>query len=455
SAGARRDRGGNYVRPGPRPAGRRPELGGRFGPGPGSGKAGFTPAGGRHGDAGRRRRSALARDSGGRAAALRPGRGERGLLRGSWLPRRRRLPGGVHRLLVAVETRADFRGIHLRVRQSGGGRLARLGIGRGSPLRAHGRGVGGHHRLGGADHHAASAAPCACARTARRGVGLPRGAGMKLAFDTLAVHAGREDFRELGIHVPPIDLSTTNPMGDPVECGEELGHLASGGDVRNCAVYARLYNPTVGRFEKALSQLEGTEATVAFASGMAALSALLLAVREDGDHVVAVRPMYGSSDHLLASGMLGARVDFCRPDEVGDHTRPETALVFVETPSNPTLDLVDIADVVRQAGKVPVGVDSTFATPVLQRPVEQGATFVLHSGTKFLGGHGDVVAGTISTTEAWARRLRSVRVMTGALIHPLGAYLLHRGLQTLPIRVRTAQASARALAERLSGHPAV
>jgi len=278
---------------------------------------------------------------------------------------------------------------------------------------------------------------------------------MKLAFDTLAVHAGREDFRELGIHVPPIDLSTTNPMGDPVGCGEELGHLASGGDVRNCAVYARLYNPTVGRFEKALSQLEGTEATVAFASGMAALSALLLAVREDGDHVVAVRPMYGSSDHLLASGMLGARVDFCRPDEVGDHIRPETALVFVETPSNPTLDLVDIADVVRQAGKVPVGVDSTFATPVLQRPVEQGATFVLHSGTKFLGGHGDVVAGTISTTEAWARRLRSVRVMTGALIHPLGAYLLHRGLQTLPIRVRTAQASARALAERLSGHPAV
>jgi len=278
---------------------------------------------------------------------------------------------------------------------------------------------------------------------------------MKLAFDTLAVHAGREDFRQLGIHVPPIDLSTTNPMADPAECGEELGHLASGGDVRKCAVYARLYNPTVGRFEKALSQLEGTEATVAFASGMAALSALLLGAREDGDHVVAVRPMYGSSDHLLASGMLGMRVDFCRADEVGDHVRPETALVFVETPSNPTLDLVDIADVVRQAGRVPVCVDSTFATPVLQRPVEHGATFVLHSGTKFLGGHGDVVAGTISTTEAWAQRLRSVRVMTGALLHPLGAYLLHRGLQTLPLRMRAAQANARALAERLSGHPAV
>jgi len=278
---------------------------------------------------------------------------------------------------------------------------------------------------------------------------------MKHAFDTLAVHAGREDFRELGVHVPPIDLSTTNPMGDPIGGGEELGHLASGGDVRSCPVYARLYNPTVGRFEKALSQLEGTEATVAFASGMAALSALLLAVKEEGNHAVAVRPMYGSSDHLLASGLLGVEVDFCSADRVGEVIRPETSLVFVETPSNPTLGLVDVADVVRQAGKVPVCVDSTFATPVLQRPVEQGATFVLHSGTKFLGGHGDVVAGTVSTSEAWARRLRSIRVMTGALIHPLGAYLLHRGLQTLPLRVRAAQASARAIAERLGGHPAV
>lgn len=278
---------------------------------------------------------------------------------------------------------------------------------------------------------------------------------MKKALDTMAVHAGREDFRELCVHAPPIDLSTTNPLPDPLTGGEELGHLALGGDMRSSAVYARLYNPTVARFERGLSQLEGTEATVAFGSGMAAMSALLLAVKEEGNHVVAVRPMYGSSDHLLASGLLGMEADFCTADEVGAHIRPDTALVYIETPSNPTLGLIDIADVVRQAGKVPVCVDSTFATPVLQRPVEHGATFVLHSGTKFLGGHGDVIAGTLSTSEAWASRLRQVRVMTGALVHPLGAFLLHRGMQTLPLRVRAAQANARALAERLGGHPSV
>lgn len=278
---------------------------------------------------------------------------------------------------------------------------------------------------------------------------------MKKALETLAVHAGREDFRELAVHAPPIDLSSTNPMPDPQLGGEELGHLAMGGDLRESPVYARLYNPTVGRFERGLSKLEGTEATVAFGSGMAAMSALLLAVKEEGRHVLAVRPMYGSSDHLLASGLLGVEAEFCVADEIADRLRPETALVYIETPSNPTLDLVDIAEVVRQAGKVPVCVDSTFATPVLQRPVEQGATFVLHSGTKFLGGHGDVVAGTLSCSEAWAARLRHVRVATGALAHPLAAFLLHRGLQTLPLRVRAAQQNARALAERLSGHPAV
>lgn len=278
---------------------------------------------------------------------------------------------------------------------------------------------------------------------------------MKKAFDTLAVHAGREDFRERGLHAPPIDLSTTNPMSDPVAGGEELGHLAMGGEPRGNGVYARLHNPTVARFERGLAQLEGTEATVAFGSGMAAMSTLLLALKERGSHVVGVRPMYGSSDHLLASGLLGMEADFCQADEIADHIRPETALVYIETPSNPTLGLIDIADVVRQAGDVPVCVDSTFATPVLQRPVEQGASFVLHSGTKFLGGHGDVIAGTLSCSEEWAKRLRHIRVMTGALLHPLGAFLLHRGMQTLPLRVRAAQQNARALAERLGGHASV
>lgn len=278
---------------------------------------------------------------------------------------------------------------------------------------------------------------------------------MKHSFETLAVHAGREELRELGVHALPIDLSTTNPMPDPALGGDELGHLAMGGAMRSNAVYARLFNPTVGRFEAALSQLENAEASVAFASGMAALTALVLAAKQKGGHMVAVRPMYGSSDHLLASGLLGMEVSFCRPHEIGDHLREDTSLVFIETPANPTLDLVDIADVVRQAQGVAVAVDSTFATPVLQRPIDQGATIVLHSGTKFLGGHGDVVAGTLSANEEWATAFRQMRVVMGALLHPLGGYLLHRGLQTLSLRVRAAQEGARSLAERLTGHPAV
>jgi cystathionine beta-lyase/cystathionine gamma-synthase len=116
---------------------------------------------------------------------------------------------------------------------------------------------------------------------------------------------------------------------------------------------------------------------------------------------------------------------------------------------------VDIEDAVRQAGDVPVVVDSTFMTPVLQRPLEHGAAMVLHSATKFLGGHGDVIAGIVATSEEWATRLRRVRVATGALLHPIGAFLLHRGLPTLAVRVKTAQDNARIIAERLARHPAV
>ena len=282
-----------------------------------------------------------------------------------------------------------------------------------------------------------------------------------LAFETLAVHAGREDLSRLGVHAPPLDLSTTYPLGELGEAVESMASLVAGGPPRGSSIYARMHNPTVERFERALAGLEGAEASVAFGSGMAAVTAALLATRrgQDGtacrNHVVAVRPLYGGTDSLLAKGMLGMETSFVRPDGVAEALRPDTALVIMETPANPTLDLIDISDVVRQAGPVPVLVDSTFATPVLQRPLEHGAAMVLHSGTKFLGGHGDVIAGVIATSEAWARCLRQVRVATGALLHPLAAYLLQRGLPTLALRVRASQEGARFLAERLAGHPAV
>lgn len=275
-------------------------------------------------------------------------------------------------------------------------------------------------------------------------------------FDTRAVHAGRDDLRNLGVHAPPLDLSSTNPIGNLDAATASLAAMAEGrGPVGGEAIYARLHNPTVARFEAALARLEGTEASVGFASGMAALTACLLAARSRGDRVVAIRPLYGGSDHLLASGLLGLGVVWTTADRVASVVDDRTALVILETPANPTLDLVDIADVVRQAGRVPVLVDNTFATPVLQNPARWGASLVLHSATKFLGGHGDVVAGLVACDEAWARRLRQVRVATGGILHPLAGYLLHRGLQTLPLRVRKAQDNAEHLAQRLVADPHV
>ncbi|HLV26436.1 MAG TPA: PLP-dependent aspartate aminotransferase family protein [Gemmatimonadales bacterium] len=272
---------------------------------------------------------------------------------------------------------------------------------------------------------------------------------------TRAVHLGREDLGELKAHVPPIDLSSTYPVTDLASGTASLEALAGGAREADDYIYSRLYNPTVARWERAIAALESGEDGIAFASGMAATTAVLLAARELGGHVVAVRPLYGGTDSLLVGGITGMEVTFAEPDEVAQAMRPDTALVILETPANPTLSLVDIASVVRQAGDVAVLVDSTFSTPVLQRPLELGATIVLHSATKFLGGHGDVVAGVIVTNDEWARRVRRVRVATGGILHPLAAYLLHRGLATLPLRVERAQATAQELARRLDEAPEV
>lgn len=280
-----------------------------------------------------------------------------------------------------------------------------------------------------------------------------------MMLDTLAVHAGRADLTPLGVHALPIDLSTTNPLPDVLRGGDSYEALATGGTVPHggSAVYGRLWNPTVARFESGLAQLEHAATAVAFASGMAALSAALLAFAgSDGSrHVVAVRPLYGGTDHLLATGLLGTKVTFCAPDEVAGAVRDDTGLVLLETPANPTLELVSIASVVAQAGDVPVIVDNTFATPVLQNPLDHGAAMSMHSATKYLGGHGDVIGGVIACSEEHAAKLRPIRAITGAVLHPLAAYLLHRGLATLPLRVRAQQQGARTVAEWLVEHPGV
>jgi methionine-gamma-lyase len=276
--------------------------------------------------------------------------------------------------------------------------------------------------------------------------------------DTVAVHAGRDDLRALGVHVPPIDLSTTNPLPDVALGGDSYEALATGGTpvAGGSHVYQRLWNPTTARFEEALARMEHCEQAVAFASGMAAITACLLAAAQSGKrHIVAVRPLYGGSDHLLATGLLGTEVTWAAADGIRAALRPDTGLVVVETPANPTLELVDLAAVAEQCGDVPLLVDNTFATPVLQQPADFGATLVVHSATKYLGGHGDVLAGVVATSAEWAEKLRPIRAITGSVLHPLSSYLLHRGLQTLPLRVRHQSQSAEKLVSGLVTHPAV
>jgi methionine-gamma-lyase len=276
-----------------------------------------------------------------------------------------------------------------------------------------------------------------------------------MELDSIAVHAGRGDLAALGVHAPPIDLSSTYPLPDLDAAVDALDALAAGSAEASSPVYARLCNPTVRRFEQGLAELEGTEDCVAFASGMAALTACLLAACGERRHVVALRPLYGGTDHLLACGLLGIEVTWAEPGTVAAAIRPDTGLVLLETPQNPTLGQVDIAALVAAAAGVPVLVDNTFATPILQNPARHGAALTLHSATKFLGGHGDVVAGAVACDTGWAARLRQVRILTGALLHPLAAYFLHRSLPTLPVRVREAQERARVLAGLLACHPAV
>lgn len=275
------------------------------------------------------------------------------------------------------------------------------------------------------------------------------------SLDSVAVHAGRNGLTEQGVHAVPIDLSTTAPLPSVHDGGQAYEHMATGGAhlEGQSTVYQRLWNPTVARFEDGVAVLEGAPEAVAFATGMAALSAVLLATVAAGKkHVVAVRPLYGGSDHLLASGVLGTDVTFTTPEGVRAALRPDTGLVIVETPANPSLELVDIAKLAADADGVPLLVDNTFASPVLQQPLSHGATLVLHSATKFLGGHGDAMGGVVAASPEWTTRLRQVRAVTGGILTPWPAYLLHRGLATLPVRVRAQQASAHKVAAALAGH---
>ena len=227
-------------------------------------------------------------------------------------------------------------------------------------------------------------------------------------------------------------------------------------------IYSRNTNPTVDAFEEKLRQLEGAEAVTSFSTGMAAVTGTLLTLLSPGDRVVSTKDTYGGTSQLFLTLLprLGISVTLC---ETTDHAALEQAIgaggrvLYLETPTNPTLKVVDLARLSaagRKAGAVVV-VDNTFATPINQRPLELGADLVVHSATKFLGGHADALGGAVGGGRELVRRIFHHREITGASLHPMSAYLLLRGMKTLHLRIRQQNESALRIAGRLAAHPAV
>jgi cystathionine beta-lyase/cystathionine gamma-synthase len=267
-------------------------------------------------------------------------------------------------------------------------------------------------------------------------------------LDTLAVHAAQPPDPHTGAVNAAIQLSTTFAQDGP---GAHRGYE-----------YARTDNPTRRTLEQCIAALEAGQHGIAFASGCAATTAITQLLRP-GDHIVACDDVYGGTFRIFDKltrpiGVEVSWVDMTDLLAVAAAVRKSTRLIWVETPTNPLLKLVDIAALSRIArrAKIPLAVDNTFATPVLQRPLELGADLVVHSTTKYLNGHADVVGGAIVTSDDALRdQLRFIQNAAGAVPSPFDCYLVLRGIKTLPLRVRQASATAARLARWLEARPNV
>lgn len=267
-------------------------------------------------------------------------------------------------------------------------------------------------------------------------------------LDTLAIHAGQEPDPVSGAVMTPIVLASTFAQAGP---GKHKGFE-----------YARTGNPTRATLERCLAALEGGTHGVCFASGCAAMTTLLHTLRP-GDHIVASDDVYGGSFRILDKvmkpmGITTTQVDMTDPGRVEAAITDATKMVWVETPTNPMLKLVDIAAVAKvgKAKGCTVVVDNTFATPMLQQPLSLGADVVLHSTTKYLNGHSDVVGGVLVTSDdAIAEQLRFLQNSIGAVQGPFDSYLVLRGLKTLPVRMERHCKTAASLARFLEARPEV
>ena len=278
-----------------------------------------------------------------------------------------------------------------------------------------------------------------------------------LGPNSRTVHVGQEVDQTTGAVAPPIYQSSTFAFTD---CRQGAARFA--GDEEGF-IYTRMGNPTIARLERAVAELEGGAPGLATASGMAALCSVVFAVLNSGDHAVGTSSVYGPSRVVMERDFsrFGVRSDFVDTsdlDAVRAAMRPETRLVIIETPANPTIVLSDIAAVASIAHEhgALLMVDNTFASPILQRPIELGADIVMHSMTKFINGHTDVVAGMIvPATQELRSKIKPVHSYLGACMDPHQAWLALRGLKTLAMRVRTSQDNARMVAEYLQEHPKV
>ena len=268
-------------------------------------------------------------------------------------------------------------------------------------------------------------------------------------FETRAIHAGQPADPSTGAVVTPISLATTfaqDAVGKPA--GFE---------------YGRTGNPTRAALEECLASLEGAARGLAFASGMAAEDAVLRALVKPGDHVVLPLDAYGGTFRLVSRvyadiGVTWVAVDLTRPEDLAVAFTARTKVVWIETPTNPALGIVDIAAVVEvaHAHGVTVVVDNTFATPYLQLPLALGADVVVHSTTKYLGGHSDTIGGFVAVRDAeLGERLAFLQNATGAVPGPFDCYLVLRGIKTLAVRMDRHCANAAAIAAMLETHPAV
>jgi cystathionine gamma-synthase len=262
-------------------------------------------------------------------------------------------------------------------------------------------------------------------------------------FATRAVHAGLDPDPTYGSVIPPIHQTSTYVQPAPGEFVEDYD-------------YARSANPTRAALERALGELEGGLGSC-FSSGMAATHALLTAHCSAGDHVILPSDLYGGTYRLVDKVLkrFGIAYDLVDQTDLGaleGALLDETKLIWVETPTNPLLNVVDIEAVVARAQGALVAVDSTFATPVVQRPLELGADAVVHSATKYLGGHSDVVAGAVVVRDPGLHEaVRFVQNAVGAVPGPFDCFLVHRGLRTLHLRVAAHTENGRAVSDFLRG----